>query len=83
MFETQLVKVDKIPGTNERFKIMLYAELDQLSDTSSVSFKEKAKLRENINVLFRQGLLIITQKGCLEGSGIYFSEAQYWEIVRL
>lgn len=35
----------------------------------------------NIDDVFRQGLLFITQMECEQGKGIYFSDAQDWEIV--
>ena len=66
-----------------RFKTMTYAELDNLASALNIDMSDKTKLRENINELFRQGLLLITQKECLEGHGNYFSQAQDWEIVRL
>lgn len=65
-----------------RFKTMSYAELDALSSALNIDISDKTKLRENINELFRQGLLFITQTECVEGHGNYFSQAQDWEIVR-
>lgn len=65
-----------------RFKTMTYAELDTLSSALNIDMSDKSKLRENINELFRQGLLLITQKECLEGQGNYFSQGQDWEIFR-
>lgn len=65
-----------------RFKTMTYAELDNLASALNIDMSDKSKLRENINELFRQGLLLITQKECSEGHGNYFSQAQDWEIVR-
>ena len=81
--ETEMKNVDEIQGkTITRFKLMSYDELDQLAIKLNVDMSDKTKLRENINELFRQGLLAITQKECIEEQGIYFSEAQDWEIVR-
>lgn len=75
--------VTKILGNEVvRFKTMTYDELDQLTSMLDVNMSDKTKLRENINELFRQGLLVITQKECMEGQGMYFSEATDWEIAR-
>lgn len=83
VFETQLAKVNKVFGKEVvRFKTMTYDELDQLTSILKINMSDKSKLRENINELFRLGLLAITQKECVEGQGNYFSEAQDWEIVR-
>lgn len=35
---------------------------------------------ENIDLVFQQGLLYITQAECEQGKGIYFSEAEDWEV---
>ncbi len=65
-----------------RFKTITYTELDALSSILNVDMSDKTKMRENINELFRLGLLIITRKECSEGEGMYFSAAEDWEIVR-
>lgn len=36
----------------------------------------------DLDKLFKAGLLALTQKECMEGKGVYFSETQDWEIVR-
>lgn len=79
--QTQLI-IKQIGQQIVRFKTMTYAELDTFSLSLNIDMSDKTKLRENINELFRQGLLLITQKECLEGQGNYFSQAQDWEIVR-
>ena len=56
-------------------------ELDQLSTYLNVDMTV-GNLRENINELFRKGLLLITQMECQKGEGMYFSEAQDWEIIK-
>lgn len=65
-----------------RTKKMSYTELDQLAQILQVDMTDTSGLRENINELFRQGLLLITQQECQAGEGNYFSEAQDWEIIR-
>ena len=65
-----------------RFKTITYTELDALSSILNVDMSDKTKIRENINELFRLGLLIITRKECSEGEGMYFSDSEDWEIVR-
>ncbi|MDV4026820.1 hypothetical protein CMT52_21095 [Elizabethkingia anophelis] len=65
-----------------RFKVMTYDELDQLAKLLPVDMTDKTKLRENINELFRQGLLFITQQECRNNQGQYFTKAEDWEIIR-
>ncbi|MBU8884078.1 hypothetical protein KSK37_13370 [Kaistella sp. DKR-2] len=80
--QTQTQLVTKQFGKEQvRFKTMSYAELDALASELNIDLSDKTQLRENINELFRQGFLLVTQKECLEGRGIYFSEAQDWETV--
>ena len=78
--ETIDVKV-KLGNDIVRFKTMTYAELDQLATILNVDMTVGV-LRENINELFRQGLLLTTQQEAINGEGMYFSEPQDWEIVR-
>ena len=48
----------------------------------------QSNLRENIEEVFKQGLLLYTQQECINGisrepgKGMYFTEAQNWEIVQ-
>ncbi|MDV4026828.1 hypothetical protein CMT52_21135 [Elizabethkingia anophelis] len=65
-----------------RFKVMTYDELDQFAKLLPVDMTDKTKLRENINELFRQGLLFITQQECRNNQGQYFTKAEDWEIIR-
>lgn len=85
-YETRTVTVNKVLETKPvRFKAMTYQELDQLAELLDVDMSQ-GNLRENINNLFRKGLLIVTQKECQDGisgeqgKGMYFTEAQDWEI---
>lgn len=70
-----------------RFKTITYTELDALAEILDVDITQ-GNLRENIDELFRRGLLVITQKECANGisgepgRGLYFTEAQDWEIVK-
>lgn len=85
-YETQKVIVNKILDVKPpRFKTMTYEELDNLVQFLDVDMSQ-GNLRENINNLFRKGLLIVTQQECVNGisgepgRGMYFTEAQDWEI---
>ena len=81
--EIKTREVQKQVGTPvTRLKTMTYEELDALATILNVDMTDKAQLRENINELFRQGLLAITTKEASEGEGMYFSEVGDWEIVR-
>lgn len=79
--------VTQFVGFITRFKTMSYEELDDLAELLDVDMTV-GSLRENINELFRQGLLIVTQKECADGIygepglGQYASQAQDWEIYR-
>ncbi|MCX8526149.1 hypothetical protein OF897_19730 [Chryseobacterium formosus] len=70
-----------------RFKTMTYKELDALAEILNIDITQ-GNFRESINELFRRGLLAITQKECIDGisgevgRGLYFTEAQDWEIVK-
>jgi len=70
-----------------RFKTMTYDELDALYDSLNMEDVD-LPMREKINESFRQGLLLVTQKECIdgisgeEGKGQYYSEAQDWYIIR-
>lgn len=82
----KLEEVTKILGTNTRFKKYQYAELKELGKLLNIDFSDNSKTIENINQLFREGLLLITQSECQQGisgtgKGMYFSQAQDWEIV--
>lgn len=79
--------ITQFVGFITRFKTMTYTELDDLVQLLNVDMTI-GSLRENINELFRQGLLIVTQKECVDGIygepglGQYASQAQDWEIYR-
>ncbi|MDY3317703.1 hypothetical protein PG630_10320 [Riemerella anatipestifer] len=80
---TKEVMVTKTLGTPvTRIKIYTYEELEQLSKLLRLNLEDFESYTDYINELFRKGLLIITQKECQEGKGMYFSESQDWEIVR-
>ena len=69
-----------------RFKTLTYAELDTLAENLNVDMTT-GNLRENYNELYRQGLLLFTQNECINGItgeagfGMYFTQAQDWEVV--
>ena len=73
----------KVFGTNVRLKVYPYAQLKQLATQLNVDFSDNTLTLENINELFREGLLLTTQLECQQGistpgKGMYFSEAQDW-----
>lgn len=82
-----LTEVKKILGTAQRFKKYAYADLTALSTALNVDFSDNTKRVESINQIFKNGILAVTQQECLAGisgvsnKGMYFSEAQNWEIV--
>ena len=73
----------KVFGTNIRIKVYPYAQLKKLATQLNVDFSDNTLILENINELFREGLLLTTQLECQQGistpgKGMYFSEAQDW-----
>lgn len=74
-------------GFITRFKTMTYDEIDALYESLDME-SVNLPMREKINESFRQGLLTVTQKECIdgisgeEGKGQYYSEAQDWSIIR-
>jgi len=80
--DSKLIVQKKLGKVITRFKTLTYDQIDQISHALNVDMTDKTNLRENINELFRQGLLFITQQECQYGEGHYFTEATDWEIVR-
>ena len=85
--EEKEVEVVKTLGTNVKFKTYTYEELAMLGKILQLKDSDFPSLTDYINELFRQGLLITTQQECQkgisgEGRGMYFSEAQDWEIIK-
>lgn len=83
----QTVQVKKILGENIRKKEYPYTILAQLAQTLNVDFSQ-GLMTDNINNLFRQGLLLETQMECqqgitTEGKGMYFSTADTWKIQKV
>ena len=70
-------------------KTYTYEEVDFLSKMLQLDRSKFKSETEYINELFRKGLLITTQKECVDGLGgapglgMFFTEASDWEIVRL
>ena len=76
----------KVLGTNVRLKQYAYTQLKELAIQLNVDFSDNNLTLENINELFREGLLLTTQLECQqgisgEGKGMYFSEIQDWTII--
>ncbi len=67
--------------TKTRFKSFTDLEINQINSVLEVDFLEKSKLTKNIDEVIRQGLLLKTQLECQAGEGIFFSDAEDWEIV--
>ena len=59
-------------------------KIDMLTSAINVDLSDKTKLRENLDEVFRQGLLLLTQMECNDPveKGRYFTKAEDWEIVR-
>lgn len=77
----------KILGTNPRgLKTYTFAELSMISSMLPISMTDKAKLSENIAKALQYGILLVTQKECMDGisgmpgKGMYFSSAEDWII---
>ena len=78
-----IVDTVKVYGTNIRLKQYTYAQLKELETQLNVDFSDNTPTLENINELFRKGLLITTQLECKQGisgkgEGMYFSAAEDW-----
>lgn len=68
-------------------KVYTYNELNWLSKALNLNKDDFENESQYINELFRQGLLLTTQKECRdgisgEGLGMYFTRAEEWEILR-
>ena len=84
--EEKQVETTKVLASTTRSKTYTYEELNQLGKFLQISTTDFPSLTDYINELFRKGLLLTTQQECqkgvsVEGKGMYFSEAQDWEIV--
>jgi hypothetical protein len=80
------VEVVKVLATNVRLKQYPYSSLKELASVVRVDFSENTLVLDNINELFKKGLLITAQLECQqgisgEGKGMYFSEINDWEFV--
>lgn len=62
--------------TRQRYKTYKDEELEQLIQAMD---KEEPISIENIDDVFRDGLLYITQMECDQNKGIYFSKSEDWE----
>ena len=81
------VEVINIMATSTRFKKFSYEELKQLAAFVSVDFSDSNIVIDNINTLFKKGLITITQMECQKGisgkgRGMYFSEVQDWNLIQ-
>lgn len=85
--EEDVIKTVSIGIPRIRFKTMTYEELDTLYESLNIDQLD-LKMREKVDESFRQGLLLITQKECIDGisgeanKGQYYSEAEDWYILR-
>lgn len=76
------VEIEVVLGKNTRFKTYSYDELKQMSQIIPTSNADNEI--DQINGLFKNGLLFITQMECSqnisgEGKGMYFSQTTDWE----
>lgn len=83
--KTETVRLKKILAQETRMRSYTYEELSQLSTLLALDKSQFSTETEYINELFRQGLLITTQKECIEGIagkgfGMYFSASTDWII---
>lgn len=81
---TETIQAKKTLGENTRKKSYSYEMLAGLASHLQIDFSE-GLMTDNINNLFRQGLLLETQMECQqgltgEGKGMYFSTADTWQI---
>lgn len=81
-------EVIKKVGVDEiRTKRYSYDYIQAVASSLSINISKDTLVRD-IEELFREGLLKLTQQECINGvsgvenKGIYYSEAQDWEIVR-
>lgn len=58
-----------------------YEMLNQLAQALNISFDDESVTTKNINDLFRQGFLVITNQECQSGEGLYGSEVGDWEFI--
>ena len=58
-----------------------YEMLNQLAQHLNIPFDDESVTTKNINDLFRQGFLVITNQECQAGEGMYGSEVGDWEII--
>lgn len=64
----------------QRTKVYSTQELVSLGQTLGIYDIEVLTIIDKLDELFRKGLLAITQMECVEGKGIYMSEAGDWFI---
>ena len=86
--EENQVETTKVLASTTRFKTYTYEQLNQLGNLLQINTTDFSSLTDYINELFRKGLLLITQQECqqgisMPGKGMYFSEAQDWEIINI
>ena len=82
------VETTKVLASTIRFKTYTYEWLNQLGNLLQIHITDFSSSTDYINELFRKGLLLITQQECqqgisMPGKGMYFSEAQDWEIINI
>lgn len=80
------IETEKVLEKHTRFKKYGYEDLKQLAQSLNIDFSDTLLTVENINSLFREGLLLVTQGECQAGisgvgKGMYFSEVTDWELV--
>ena len=87
--ESREIEVKKEIGRLERpVKIMTYQELKQIAMATVINRADFDCDVTYINTLFQRGLLLITQKECMESilgvknKGMFGTEAKHWKLVQ-
>ena len=58
------------------------SDINTLASISNIDLNDKSKLTENLDEIFRIGLLAKTQQDCDNGEGLYFSNKEDWAILK-
>lgn len=87
-YETETIQqVKELARQTRPGRIFTYEQLDQLSKLLQINKNDFESETEYITEMFKQGLLAVTQKECVEGIvgkglGMYFSKVNQWKIYR-
>lgn len=79
IIDSCIVNDKNIKANRARMKALTY---DQVAELAQSVGSDDPTSPESIEEIFSKGLLLITQGECQAGDGMYFSQAQDWEIVK-